>query len=77
MEPQTFESSLAAKLAAGLLLTDAEAASVMGVSRITLRNWRNRREGPRWVRVGKRAIRYKPADVQAFIDGEPDHAEAA
>jgi predicted DNA-binding transcriptional regulator AlpA len=64
----------AAKLAAGNLLTDTEVAALCGCAVQTLRNMRWRGEGPTWVRLGGRMIRYKPADVQAFIDGKADAA---
>jgi predicted DNA-binding transcriptional regulator AlpA len=60
----------AAKLEAGNLLTDAELATLYGVALQTVRNWRTKGEGPKWVRIGARAIRYKPADVRAFIEGK-------
>ncbi|HET8899315.1 MAG TPA: helix-turn-helix domain-containing protein [Rhodanobacteraceae bacterium] len=58
----------AAKLAAGCLLTDVELAALYGVSLQTVRNWRWKGEGPRYVKLGARCIRYRPQDVQAFID---------
>jgi predicted DNA-binding transcriptional regulator AlpA len=61
----------AAKLAAGNLLTDTEVAELCGCAVATLRNMRWRGEGPRFVKLGGgRMVRYKPADVQAFIDGK-------
>lgn len=68
METAEHPATPAAKLAAGCLLTDAELAALYGVSLQTVRNWRWRGEGPRWVRLGARCIRYTAADVQAFID---------
>jgi len=64
----------AAKLAAGNLLTDTEVAALCGCAVQTLRNMRWRGDGPAWVRLGGRMIRYKPADVRAFIDGKADAA---
>jgi len=74
--PEVPESSAlpAAKIAAGNLLTDTEVAALCGCAVQTLRNMRWRGEGPAWVRLGGRMIRYKPADVQAFIDGRADAA---
>ncbi|MBN8737662.1 MAG: helix-turn-helix domain-containing protein [Xanthomonadales bacterium] len=60
----------AAKAAAGYLLTDTEVAALLGASLQTVRNWRWRGEGPRFVKLGGRMVRYKPADVQAFIEGQ-------
>lgn len=73
MHPNT-PAQPAAKLAAGNLLTDTEVAALCGCAVQTLRNMRWRGEGPAWVRLGGRMVRYKPADVQAFIDGKADAA---
>lgn len=56
--------------AAHALLDDVEVADRLNVSLQTVRNWRGRREGPRFVKLGKRAVRYRPEDVEAFIEGE-------
>lgn len=50
------------------LLTDIEAAALFGVSRPTL--WRWRKDVPNFpspVRIGPRAVRYRRADIEAFI----------
>lgn len=60
----------AAKLEAGNLLTDSDVAALCGCAVQTLRNMRWRGDGPKWVRLGSRMIRYKPADVRAFIEGK-------
>jgi len=52
------------------LLDDVEVSDLLHVSLQTVRNWRTRKEGPRYVKLGKRAVRYRPEDVEAFIDGE-------
>jgi predicted DNA-binding transcriptional regulator AlpA len=70
VEPAEYPGTPAAKLTAGYLLTDVELAALYGVSLQTVRNWRWTGEGPRWVRVGARCIRYRAADVQAFIEGQ-------
>jgi len=48
-------------------LTDREAARLLGLSVATLRAWRLRHRGPRFVRFG-RAVRYLPADIERFIE---------
>ena len=48
-------------------LTDREAAKLMGLSVATLRAWRLRRRGPRYLRFG-RAVRYLVADIDRFIE---------
>jgi Helix-turn-helix domain len=56
------------------LLTEAELADELKVSRRTLQRWRRDQYGPRWTRVGK-APRYRWADVRAWLEaqaGGPD-----
>jgi predicted DNA-binding transcriptional regulator AlpA len=48
------------------LLTEDEAASVFGVARGTLRNWRHLKRGPAYIKIG-RAVRYAMADLEAFF----------
>ena len=70
MQPECSVTPPAAKAAAGYLLTDYEVAALLGASLQTVRNWRWRGEGPRFVKLGGRMVRYRPADVQAFIEGQ-------
>lgn len=55
--------------AQGDLLDEKEAAVVLALKVATLRNWRALRTGPRYVKVGKRSVRYRRADLEAFIAG--------
>src|SRR5262245_54425916 len=50
----------------GTALTEVQVAEQLGLSVATLRAWRHRGKGPRFVRFG-RAVRYLPADIEAFI----------
>ncbi|WP_425408222.1 helix-turn-helix transcriptional regulator [Hyphococcus sp.] len=50
------------------LLTESEAADVLGVSPRTLSNWRCRGGGPDYVKMGSKAIRYRLDDLNEFID---------
>ena len=50
------------------LLDEREVATALSVALNTLRNWRWKGEGPRFVKLGKRAVRYRRADVDAFIE---------
>ena len=61
------------------MLTEAEAAKALGVSRITLGGWRRAGTGPRHSRLGPRAIRYSTADLRAFVDAkaQPTKREVA
>lgn len=49
------------------LLSAKEAAGYLRLSPKTLNNWRCKGVGPTVVRVGKRAPRYRVADLEAFI----------
>lgn len=47
-------------------LTESQVAEQLGLSVATLRAWRHRGKGPRFLRFG-RAVRYLPADLETFI----------
>ena len=49
-------------------LTIREAACFLRVCPLTLKNWRDRGEGPPWLRVGPKAIRYKRSSLTAYLD---------
>ncbi len=49
------------------ILTPAELANEYRISPRTLANWRAKGTGPKVFRFGLRAVRYKRADVEAFI----------
>lgn len=55
-------------LAPNDLLTECDVADGLNVAVQTVRNWRWRGEGPRFVKLGKRAVRYRRTDVDAFIE---------
>ncbi len=42
------------------------AAEFLGISHRTLENYRLTGEGPPWVRIGKRLVRYKKSDLLNF-----------
>lgn len=53
------------------LIADAEAARFLGISPSTMRSWRCRGVGPRFVKLGsgkKAAVRYDLRDLAQFID---------
>jgi predicted DNA-binding transcriptional regulator AlpA len=55
-------------------LTDIAVAQQLGLSVATLRAWRLKGKGPRFVRFG-RAVRYLAADVERFVEAsQADHA---
>jgi len=47
-------------------MTEQEVARRLKLSVATLRSWRHRRRGPRYVRLG-RAVRYLASDVEQFV----------
>ena len=47
-------------------LTEREVAELLGLSVATLRAWRHRAKGPRFLRLG-RSVRYLPSDVADFV----------
>ena len=46
-------------------LTDLEVAKRLGVSRFTVRSWRLKGVGPRFLKMG-RAVRYRSRDVDEY-----------
>lgn len=50
------------------LLDENEAATTLNVAVQTLRNWRWKGEGPRYVKVGARLVRYRRSDLAAFVE---------
>ena len=46
-------------------LTDLEVAERLGVSRFTVRSWRIKGVGPRFLKMG-RAVRYRSQDVDEY-----------
>lgn len=49
------------------LLTDEQVGERLTVSPSTLRHWRSRGEGPPYVKLGGRLVRYRWADVEAWM----------
>jgi len=47
-------------------LTEREVAERLGLSVATLRAWRHRGKGPRFLRLG-RSVRYLPSDLDDFV----------
>lgn len=47
-------------------LTEREVSDLLGLSVATLRAWRHRGQGPRFLRLG-RAVRYLPSDLEDFV----------
>ena len=47
-------------------LTEREVAELLGLAVATLRAWRHRGKGPRFLRLG-RSVRYLPSDLADFV----------
>ena len=58
------------------LLAPPELARQIGVPVKTLYNWRANGKGPRAIRVGKH-LRYRAADVDAWLEQQADPISAA
>lgn len=67
----TWDEHLTAKIQGGTATAptwdEHITAKVLGVAVATVRRWRWAGKGPKFLKLGG-AVRYDPADVQAFID---------
>lgn len=58
------------------LMSAPEIAEYLGVPLATIYQWRSRQSGPRGIKVGKH-VRYRRADVEAWLDRHYDRTPAA
>ena len=58
------------------LLTEQDVATLTQISPDTLRTWRCRRVGPRFLKIGS-SVRYRPEDIDAFIASRLTETAAA
>ena len=49
------------------LLTEKDAACLLHISIHALRHWRREGRGPQYLRLGRRMIRYRLPDLQAYV----------
>lgn len=63
-------------MSAKTLLPPFEAAEQLGVPVTTLADWRFRKKGPTFVKVG-RLVRYDQADLDAWIEAQKVEAQNA
>lgn len=49
-------------------LTASQAAKYVGISEAALRLWRSEGKGPRYFKAGMKLIRYRRADLDAWIE---------
>jgi predicted DNA-binding transcriptional regulator AlpA len=52
------------------LVTEHEVARVTGLSVASVRRWRLFRQGPKFLKIGA-AVRYKPEDLDAWLESRP------
>lgn len=52
-------------------LNEKQVAKITGMSLASVRRWRRLGQGPKWVRVGIAAVRYKDTDVTAWLESRP------
>ena len=52
------------------LMSEAEAAEFLGYTTRFLQERRRRGQGPKFVRISQRAIRYRPEDIRAWIESK-------
>ncbi|MGJ9426849.1 helix-turn-helix transcriptional regulator [Nesterenkonia halotolerans] len=71
-------AEVAVKHPADPLLKDTQVQELTGIPAGTLRWWRHHGDyGPKWFRLGPRAIRYKTSDVTAWIEVNYNESPAA
>lgn len=63
--------ALAQNEPAPLAVTTAQAASMLGVSAGTMRNWRTQGTGPQYLTVSQNKVIYRVADLEAWLDALP------
>lgn len=51
-----------------MLLSEKEAAKLLGFSPRTLQAWRVTGDGPHFIRISPRCIRYRPEDLEAWVN---------
>jgi len=52
------------------MLDTRAAAEFLGIAPKTLENWRwMGQDGPRWVRIGRRTVRYRKSDLVDYLKG--------
>ena len=56
------------------LLNQRQAASLIGVSERTLECWRCRGGGPPFVKISRRAVRYRRQDIDQWVGERVQHS---
>lgn len=50
-----------------ILLSEVQAANLLGVKQRTLQQWRHRKCGPKYIKVGERMVRYRISDLNSWL----------
>ena len=58
------------KINAADVLKQSEVADLLGVSEVTLARYRMRGDGPTYVKVSNRCVRYLRSDIEAWLVGQ-------
>lgn len=56
------------------LATPCEVSEALGIPEKTLANWRCQGNGPKYLKLGGKHVRYDWADVNAWLDGQRQEA---
>ena len=55
-------------LATTPLMTEAQAAAFLSLTRRALQAWRVQGRGPQYVKISARAVRYRPEDLERWVE---------
>lgn len=59
------------------LLNTTQAAELLGLEPRTLECWRQRGDGPRYISISRRCVRYDLEDLYEWIDGQKTQSTSA
>lgn len=58
------------RTAAERLLTEREASEMYGIPAVTLRTWRYRGDGPRYLKLAGKLIKYRVSDIETWLSSQ-------
>lgn len=56
------------------LLNTREAAAFLNLRPCTLEKWRSKGKGPKYTKLGSKAVRYRVCDLELFVQGGCENA---
>lgn len=65
----TARGKTASSIRLSVLLTPRQAADFLGVPESTLAQWRSQRRGPPYIKLESRLVRYRVAELEAYLAG--------